>query len=531
MTTSPAAPIGAETTPIGDRVLEAAPEFRADILVRGAGAPAALLAAALARGGRRVAFLHDARGTRRTSDLSTIPYAAELALLIAARFDLPEAASLALFERVPPAVAGPSGEKTNLGFCHHRVGRIHNPAEAVQFQVPGEHAEWHPDRTALDAWATGVAIAHGASVLQGDARALQTGADGVRIVTADGRPVAARVLVDFTTGEASRARVLSADLTGVEPFERVLGCRRHGKVRPWSTGTLTHTFHGGYAQVCNHGDRRLTGVTLVLAPERADPKLGGAAQVAAALAELPDMRVQLARAQPFAGWEDSWAPADGLVATGGRVLALGAGAREPLFGRELTLGFEAVMAIGGALFEMGPGAEDVALTAARGRIAALTAHEDRHAAALLASGYDFSLVNALLRVWLLESIIRALALKRARLDATAAGDFTALDGGAGAFWFRIPRGLRGLAEASLADAEAAGRRELPPSTAARSIFERLRRSRITPPLFDFGDPRARVYRFTTTRRLRMAAWVTLCAPADFRGLLTGENVSSPRLRR
>lgn len=524
------------TTPSRDQLRPDESALETDILVRGSGAAASLLAAALARGGRSVVLLREARGSRRTSDLSTIPYGAELALLIADRFNLPEVASLALFERVPPALARASGEKTNLGFCHHRTGRSHEPAEALQLQVPGEHAEWQPDRAALERWAAGVARAHGAIVLDGDAQELEADADGVRAVGANGHVIGARVFVDAVAGapadgDRERARVLSADLTGVEPFERVLGGRRHGDVRSWSAGTLTHTFAGGYLQVCHHGSRRPTGVTLVLAGQSADHDLDAAAQVAAALAELPDLRAQLAHAQPVVGWEDSWAQAHGPVATGDRVLTLDVGAgREPLLGRELTLGLEAVLAAGAALLDAGEGAERAALEAARERIAALTEHEDRHALALLASAHDFGLVNALLRIWLLESIVRALALKRGRLDAAAAGDFSALDRGAGAFWFRIPRGLRGLVEASLSDAEAAGRSELPPSAAARRIFDRLRRSRITPPLFDFGDPEARVYRFTTARRLRMLVWVTLRAPADFRGLLTQENVSAGRPR-
>lgn len=525
------------TVPHGrDAVDEPAPALATEVLVCGTSVPAALLAAALAEGGLQVVLLRDPRGTRRASDASTIPYAAELALLIADRFALPEVASLALFEHVPPAVAGPSGEKTSLGFCHHRRNRAHDPAEALQFQVPGEHAEWQPDRAALDAWAAGVAAAHGATVIDSAAHDLKADVAGVRVRAGlDGRAIVADLLIDATAGVAAdepaiRPRVLSADLTEVEPFERVLG-GQHGDVRPWSAGTLTHTFAGGYLQVCHHGAQRSAGVTLVLAGDRGDLELDGPEQVAVVLAEFPHLRAQLVGSRPVAGWEDSWAAAEVLNAEGPRVLMLDAGGgRHPLLGRELTLGFEAVLAAGGALLgaDARAGGQDAAISAASKRIVALTEHEDRHAEALLSSSHDFDLVNALLRVWLLESIVRALALKRARLDAIASGDFDALDRGAGAFWFRVPCGLQGLVEASLADVKAATRRSVPRSVAAQRIFGRLRRSRVTPPLFDFGNPDARIYAFTAVRRMRMLAWVTLRAPADFRGLLTRENVSAAR---
>lgn len=501
--------------------------------MRGRGAAAGLLAAALARGGKRVTLLRDGAGERRTSDLSTIPYGAELALLVADRFELPEVAALALFEHVPAALAAPSGAKTSLGFCHHRARSGHDPAESLQFQVPGEHAEWQPDRAALDDWAAGVAAAHGAVVLDGGARVTELETGAVRLVAGDDdRPIVASMLVDMTWTAPPRAasRVLGADLAGVAPFEHVIGGRRHGDVRPWSEGTLTHTFRGGYLQVCHHGPRHPAGVTLVLDARHADPDLDATAQVAAALAQLPDLRAQLASAEPVAGWEDSWNPADGAGASHPRVVVAGAGAGgHPLLGRELTLGLETVLAISGALLEDADG--EAALADARSRVASLTAHEDRYGAALLAASHDFALVSALLRVWLLESILRALSLKRARLDADVAADHGELDRGTGAFWFAVPRGLRGLVEASLADAEAAARREVPASVAAERIFTRLCRARITPPLFDFGDPEARVYRFTALRRLRMLAWVKLRAPADFRGLLTQENVSAARRRR
>jgi hypothetical protein len=49
-----------------------------------------------------------------------------------------------------------------------------------------------------------------------------------------------------------------------------------------------------------------------------------------------------------------------------------------------------------------------------------------------------------------------------------------------------------------------------------------------PPLYKFGDPAARYYHFTLGRRLLMLAWVKTVAPADFKRLLSRENVTGRR---
>jgi FADH2 O2-dependent halogenase len=52
-----------------------------------------------------------------------------------------------------------------------------------------------------------------------------------------------------------------------------------------------------------------------------------------------------------------------------------------------------------------------------------------------------------------------------------------------------------------------------------------------PPLYAFGDPAARYYRFTRSRRLMMLLWAKTTAPADFRRLLTTDNVTAvPKAR-
>ena len=156
----------------------------------------------------------------------------------------------------------------------------------------------------------------------------------------------------------------------------------------------------------------------------------------------------------------------------------------------------------------------------------LTGYCDRVVAAARVATRDFSLWNAFLRCWLLWSIVDALAVKRARLQGAGSGDWSsAQEFETSPFWFSIPSGLAPLLDDQWCEIESTVRDHVPASVAAERIFRRLRKDRLVPPLYEFGDPDARYYRFTAARRLRMALWASATAPVDFRGLLTAPNVT------
>ena len=209
-----------------------------------------------------------------------------------------------------------------------------------------------------------------------------------------------------------------------------------------------------------------------------------------------------------------------------RALRCAALRHDLLLSRELTAGLELTHAAAATLLAAAARGEPLgpdALAPLRELQRGLFETHDRFVAAARTASADFGLFNAFLRIWLLWSILSALALKRARLDAATLGDWSALGASdRGAFWFDVPPALPGLLDRCFADIEAAGRRAVPKSVAAGRIFARLRREPIVPPLYRFGDPDARVYRFTLARRLLMLAWVKTRAPAEFRRLLTAD---------
>ncbi|WP_340557422.1 NAD(P)/FAD-dependent oxidoreductase [Streptomyces sp. GSL17-111] len=542
--------------PPTDAVRAADPAERYDVAVLGGTLAAGLLGAVLARQGVRVLLVGAADDRSAPSGETTVPYTAEVFLLLAKRFDVPEIAAFGLFPDLPAEVRRTSGVKKSLGFLHHHAGRRHDPAESVQFNVPGEHAEWHLYRPEVDAYALRIAARHGAALVPRGVTVTdaEAGPDGGEVRASDGRTYRARYLVDCS-GDASplvrraggddavprlthRSVSYAAHLRGVTPFEDVVPLHRHPKATAWSEGTVHHLFDGGWLQLVHFGNHRsgenpLTSVTLSVAPEVAaelpdDPEKAFRTVVE----RYPDLARQFDTASPVRPWT-AHVPTQRTAARthGERWFALErSAARTDLFlSRDVTTAAELVHALAGPL-----------ITAVRrddfapepfARVARfqeeLGAWNDRLLAAARTACRDFRLWNAFSRVWLLWQILADLSLKRARLDCEQSGSWAPVERfELGGIWFHAPEGLRELVGRSLETIAQVrdGRRDA--ATAASAIFADLRRAPFVPPLYAFGDPGARVYHFTFPKRLRMLLWVKTKAPADFRRLLTRDNVTS-----
>jgi FADH2 O2-dependent halogenase len=96
----------------------------------------------------------------------------------------------------------------------------------------------------------------------------------------------------------------------------------------------------------------------------------------------------------------------------------------------------------------------------------------------------------------------------------------------GAFWFALPRGLPELLEQTFEWTEQVREGNLTAGGVADRIWEALREAKFKPPLYGFADPADRYYHFTLTKRLKAMAWTRTVAPAEFRDMLTKENLTN-----
>lgn len=534
------------------------PAEKYDVAILGRTASAGLLGAVLSSQGLRVLMVGAAGDGSEPSGETTVPYTAEVFLLLAKRFGIPEIAAFGLFPDLPERVRATSGVKKSLGFLYHHRGRPQDPSESVQFNVPGEHSEWHLYRPDVDRYTVELAGRYGAALAAESALVSDAWIedDEGRVRTTDGAVHRARFLVDCTGPDSPlvrrhggddaeprlshRSRVYAVHMRDVRPFEEVSPLARYPKATSWSQGTVHHLFDGGWLQLVDFGnhpgsENPVTSVTLSLDPDRhADLPDDPAAAFRQVTGEYPDIARQLAGASPVGGWTERRLYQRTAATTyGERWFAMErTAARNDMFlSRDVTMGAEIVHALASALI---PAVRrDEWSTEPFARIAkfqdVLGDYNDRLLSAARTACRDFQLWNAFSRVWLLWQILADLSLKRARLDCEAGPrpDWAAVeDFELGGIWFQTPRGLRELVERSMDTIDSVRDGRTSAHDAAARIFGELRREPFVPPLYSFGDPEARVYHFTFPKRLRMLLWVKTKAPTDFRRLLTRDNVTS-----
>jgi FADH2 O2-dependent halogenase len=511
----------------------------ADVTILGTGITGTLLAAALARNGLSVQLLGEDHHPRITGGEATLPCTSFLYELIAARYRLPEAALLADAGRVRTEVSHASGIHRTWGFVHHEAGHEHRAGRSLQFNVPSEHGESHFHRPDLDAWLLAAAARRGVRVRQRTRVDKAVTEDGfVRLALESGGELRTGLVIDTQGPDSAVARAIGAErvstratrtygfhAVGVQPYER-LAAPRPGS-HPWSQGTLTHVFDGGWLQVGHFRNAEGTPpptvpavVTLSLDAARHPAPAGHGTQelwreVLRHAERHPAVAAQLAGAQPLTGWIEQDPHWRASHTVGERMLLLDRAALggDPLLGRDLYASAQLVLVAAGDVLA---GARDGDFSPGRFRYLERLQHgmADRHdalvAAALTASG-SFDLWSALARVWLLGTMFDALSLKRSAKELAAGGSEAALAGlradpATGACHQGIPE-YRDLLDFTLALCRAAAEGDQSPRQAADRILLRLRHDRIVPPIYGFGDPDDLEYVLSLQGRLRTLRWV------------------------
>ena len=536
------------------------PEEKYDVALTGAHLASNLLAAILARQGLRVLLVDSPADAATPAGETTVPYTAEVFFTLARRYGIPEIAAFGLTSELPDRIRRTSGVKHSLGFLYHRAGRPQNPRQTVQFNVPGEHCEWHPYRPDVDEYAHEVARRYGVQVPRhrrqlADATPLP-GGGGVCVSTADGVRYRARYLVDAVGMDSpiiarlggpdpvadlrTRSRVMIAHLSGVRRFEDLAPLEEYPRATSWSAGTISHLFNGGSIQVAHFDNHPEAGTARASVAVSVDPEAFGdlpkdpESAFRLLVDRFPHLRATFERAVATTGWSGDalWQRTVAQTVGSRHFLFERSAARNDMFlSRDVTMSAELVNALAPVLLEAAR-TDDWSprrFAAVAAFQSELTAFNDRIIAACRTATRDFQLFNAFSRVWLLWSMLGALSLKSARNHALNDGDWSRTDRMTeGPYWFRLPVGLPELLEQTFAWTEEVREGRLTAQAAAGRIWRALDRARFVPPLYGFSDPDDRYYHFSFNRRLRAMAWTKTVAPAEFRTMLTRENVTNHR---
>ncbi|HLX09442.1 MAG TPA: FAD-dependent monooxygenase [Thermoanaerobaculia bacterium] len=525
-----------------------------DVAILGSGLAGTILAAILARHGRRVVLLEKGSHPRFAIGESLLPQSTMWLWILGERFAVPEIQHLSRLDSIRQHVTPTCGLKRTIGFLYHQEGMRQNPAKGHLLVPPATPltVESHLFRQEVDLYMLRVARAYGADYRERlDVRDLDLGRDGVRLRTAEGEEIRARYLVDGSgyrspvadklglrddpTPLRTRSRTIFTHLRHVPLYDDTLAAGESpGLSARWSDGTLHHVFPGGWFWVIpfnNHPEAGnelcSVGLTLDLAVHPASD-LPPEREFWQVVERFPSIAAQLRGAEAVRGWTATGRLQYSAHRGAGErffLLAHAHGFVDALYSRGLISSFEIIHALAGPLLEAL--ADDDFLPARFARAealqAALLTANDRMVHNSYRAFRHYELWNGWVRIWLLNKIFGDLRLFSRCCEYLGGHDpalLASLDDdplpGSLAAGGDLVQQLFDRGE-SLIDRVDAG--ELSAAAAAAGIFAELGAASWLPPIHAWGDPEVRHLDFLPEKLGRMVAWGHAEAPAPIRDRL------------
>ncbi len=521
---------------------------RYDVAIIGSDFAGSMLAAILAKHGVRVAVVGEQSPPNYAVASVTIPYTSVIVELIGERYGVPEIETMAYAKKVSKSISNMCGIKKSLGFLYHHEGQKHDANEAIQFNVPSEHGESHYFRQDIDAFLLNTAVRYGAEVHFGHTiDNIEIDGDGAKIVLSEGL-VEADFVVD-SSGEGSplakqfnlreeptrlkhACRAMYTHMVDVREYDDCVA-RSYGNPGKWSEGTLHHIFDGGWIEVASFGNHPgsnnpLTSVSLHLDPKTYPANdMSAAAEFEAIVSKHPGIAIQFEKAKAVRPWLKNDAVQYSSKTTIGErfvLLDTAASFSDLLFGRALNNAVEFVHALAAPLLEAVHRGD---YSKERFEYFDQVQQEvidwnDRVLHAAYIATRDFNLWNAFDRCWLLTSMICTLTVRsrhkawsKTKDDAVLKALSAPVEGG---YWYPLIAPIRQLLDTVIADVEKVDSEGADPKAVAETIFGYLRDGAFVPPVFDFADPKAKIYNLNLPRQLRTVWWLLTAAPAEVKEL-------------
>ncbi len=527
---------------------------RFDVVILGAGLGGTMLAAILARQGRRVLVLEKGSHPRFAVGEALLPQSTLWMWILSQRFDVPEIQHLTRTDSIHRHVGPTCGVKRALGFVYHEEGKRQDPLKSNLLIAPATPltSESHLFRQDVDLYMLNAARRYGAVYRDHvDVTDFQIDDDGVRLQTDAGDEFRARFLVDgagYRSPVATRfglretptrletqSRSIFTHVLGMKPYdETLLPGESPGLSARWSEGTLHHVFEGGWFWIIPFNNvpgsqNPLCSVGLTLNMKRhPDTGLPPEEEFFRFVERYPSIAQQFEGARVARDWVKTGRLQ--YSATGGAgdryfLMAHAHGFIDALYSRGLITTFEVLSALAGPL--LAALADD---DFSRSRFAyaerlqnAMLRRSDRVVNNSYRAFPSYPLWNAWLRVWLIAEIVGDLRLfstcvrylKEQDKSIFARLEADPLHGERSAAEDEI-EGLIDHAEGVLARYE---RGEEDAEAGAASIFAALGSAKCTPPVYRWGDPQDLHLDYLPEKLVRTIMWGRSDAPARLRDRL------------
>jgi tetracycline 7-halogenase / FADH2 O2-dependent halogenase len=531
---------------------------RFDVVILGSGLGGSMLAAILARQGRRVLVLEKGSHPRFAVGEALLPQSTLWMWVLAQRFDVPEIQHLTRLDSIYEHVAPTCGIKRSLGFLYHDEGRRQDPLRSNLLIAPSTPltAESHLFRQDVDLYMLNAAVRYGAVYRDRvDVRDFEVDRRGVRLRTDAGEEHTARFLVDAAgyrspvalrfglretpTPLGTQSRAIFTHVRDMQFYDDLLLPEEApGLSSRWAEGTLHHVFEGGWFWIIPFNNvagakNPLCSVGLTLNMKRhPDAGLPAAEEFFRFVARYPS----IARHFEGATVARDWVKTGRLQysASGGAgdryfLMAHAHGFIDALYSRGMISTFEVLSALAGPLLEA---LEEDDFSRARFAYAERLQHALlRQADRVVNNSYrafpSYPLWNAWLRIWLLAEIfgdLRLYSICFKYLENKDKSVFARLEAdplpGSGAAGEDEVTDLVNHAEDVLARYE---RGELEAETGAAAIFGSLAHASCPPPVHGWSDPSALHLDFVPAKLGRMIGWGSTVAPQRIRDRLFSWN--------
>lgn len=415
---------------------------RFDVIILGSGLAGSILATILAKHNTRVLMLDKATHPRFAIGEALTSHTEKLFSLLSHQYSIPEFAHLSSFNNICTNITDSGcGYKRSFGFLYHREGKEQLSQERIQWGVT--HSS-HLFRQEIDHYLVKVAIKYGAKLLSGiNVTDLSTDENKVEVEVNNGELLTANYLIDASgyssllakkynlrekpTRFKSQSRTIFTHMTGVKNTDDCLK-DNHQNVVPWYKGTVHHVFDGGWMWIIpfnNHetSTNSISSVGLNLDVRRF-PKYNSITpevEWESIISRFPTIANQFENAKPIRKWISTGNlqySSSSCVGERFYVLPHASGFIDPIFSVGLIQTLTIISPLAAIILEAV--ANNDFSTEKFSLLASLQEdtfdYNDNIANCTYISFQDFNLMNAWLRVWLLQHMMSVAKIILTRLQ-------------------------------------------------------------------------------------------------------------------
>ncbi len=416
-----------------------------DVIILGSGLGGSTLATILAKYQTRVLIIDKGVHPRFTIGEALTSHTEKLLSLLSHQYGIPELDNLSSFHKINKNLKYCGcGYKRSFGFLYHQVGKEQSAQERIQW---GTGHDSHLFRQEIDHYMVKTALKYGAELLsQTTVSDIKIEANGIEVKLDSGEQLTANYLVDASgynsilakkfnlrekpTRFKTHSRSIFTHMVGVKNIDDCLK-ETHENITSWYQGTVHHIFDGGWMWVIpfnNHenSSNPICSVGLNLDPRRfpKDNNLTPEDEFQSFISRFPSIPVQFENAKPVRDWvstERLQYSSSSCMGERFYILPHAAGAIDAIFSVGLAQTFVTISPLA-ALILKAIANDDFSTKhfAALERLQQdIFDYNDKIANCTYICYRDFNLMNAWLRVWVLQHMMSVAKLTCTRLFGLA----------------------------------------------------------------------------------------------------------------